>query len=170
MSIPRLPRTASIDEMIFHVHQQGGIIIQGFLSPKDFSSDIPEFENILDAATSEASAKDTKKQRMIQVTLHQGTTAGMRVSLMGATSSTHGNSMGSRTIFPAFTCAGNTCTITAPPNAGVAPPGWFQVFILDGPTPSHSHWVRIGGDPSEMGNWPNLPGFTNPGMGPAVIP
>ncbi|KAJ8519940.1 hypothetical protein ONZ45_g3183 [Pleurotus djamor] len=46
--------------------------IQGFLSPKDVSSDIPEFGNILDAATSEESAKDTKKQRMIQVTLHHG--------------------------------------------------------------------------------------------------
>ncbi len=88
----------------------------------------------------------------------------MRVSLVAATSSTHGNTMGARTIFPAFTCAGTTCTIIAPPNAGVSPPGWHMLFILDGPTPSHSQWVRIGGDPSQVGNWPNLPGFTAPGV------
>jgi hypothetical protein len=90
--------------------------------------------------------------------------SGLRVSLVAATSSTHGNTMGARTIFPAFTCAGATCTITAPPNNGVAPPGWHQLFILDGPTPSHSQWVRIGGDPSQLGNWPQLPGFTTPGL------
>lgn len=113
------------------------------------------------------------QQVPITVTLHQGTTSTMRVSLIGgmsiifalsqafpsgtdydyplAVSSTHGNSMGARTIFPDFSCSGNTCTITAPPNAHVSPPGWFQLFVLDGPTPSHSQWVRIGGDPAELG-------------------
>lgn len=98
------------------------------------------------------------------VQLFQGTTATLRVSLIAATSSTHGNTMGARTIFPAFSCSGTICTITAPPNAGVSPPGWHQLFILDGPTPSHSTWVRIGGDPSQLGNWPQLPGFTTPGI------
>ncbi|KLO11660.1 galactose oxidase [Schizopora paradoxa] len=100
----------------------------------------------------------------ITVQLFQGTTDTMRISLMGAVSSTHGNSFGARTFFPEFSCTGNTCTITAPPNAHVCPPAWFQVFVLDGPTPSHSHWVRIGGDPAELGNWPNLPDFTLPGV------
>ncbi|EEB93872.1 hypothetical protein MPER_07420 [Moniliophthora perniciosa FA553] len=72
--------------------------------------------------------------------------------------------MGSRTIFPAFSCSGTTCTITAPPNAFVSPPGWHQLFILDGPTPSHSLWVRIGFDPAQLGNWPQLPGFNPPGI------
>jgi len=72
--------------------------------------------------------------------------------------------MGARTIFPAFSCTGTTCTITAPPNAGVSPPGWFMLFILDGPTPSVAKWVRIGGDPSQLGNWPNITGFTLPGV------
>ncbi|KAJ7659245.1 copper radical oxidase [Mycena polygramma] len=103
-------------------------------------------------------------QRTITVTLHQGTPSTMKVSLIAATSSTHGNTMGSRTIFPAFSCVGNTCTITAPPNAFVSPPGWHQLFILDGPTPSHSAWVRIGGDPAEIGNWPDLPDFMVPGV------
>ncbi|KAF8908562.1 copper radical oxidase with WSC domains [Gymnopilus junonius] len=98
------------------------------------------------------------------VNLFQGTTSTLRISLVAATSSTHGNAMGARTIFPAFSCSGTTCTITAPPNTGVSPPGWHQLFILDGPTPSHSQWVRIGGDPAALGNWPNLPGFTTPGV------
>lgn len=59
--------------------------------------------------------------------------------------------MGARTIFPEFSCNGNTCTIVAPPNAHVSPPGWHQLFVLDGPTPSHSQWVRIGGDPAGLG-------------------
>ena len=95
----------------------------------------------------------------INVQLFQGTTGTMKVSLMGADASTHGNSMGQRTFFPAFTCSGNSCTITAPPNAHTCPPGWFQLFVLDGPTPSHSTYVRIGGDPGQIGNWPNLPDF-----------
>jgi hypothetical protein len=99
----------------------------------------------------------------IQVTLHQGSTSTMRVSLVAATSSTHGNMMGGRTIFPEFSCSGNTCTITAPPNAFVSPPAWHQLFILDGPTPSHSKWVRIGGDPGRLGEWPNFPDFKLPG-------
>ncbi|KAF7327563.1 hypothetical protein MKEN_00335300 [Mycena kentingensis (nom. inval.)] len=101
----------------------------------------------------------------IVVHLPQGTTATMKVSLVSAFSSTHGNSMGARTIFPAFTCAGTTCTITAPPNAFISPPGWHQLFILDGPTPSHSKFVRIGGDPAQIGLWPaDLPDFTPPGI------
>ena len=72
--------------------------------------------------------------------------------------------MDARTLFPTFSCNGNTCTVTAPPNNKIAPPGWFQMFILDGPTPSHSQWVRIGGDPAELGNWPNFPDFTLPGV------
>jgi len=100
----------------------------------------------------------------ITVNLFQGSTDTMRVSLLGAVSSTHGNNFGQRTLFPAFSCSGNTCTITAPPNNKIAPPGWFQLFVLDGPTPSFSQWVRIGGDPAQLGNWPDLPGFTVPGV------
>ncbi|KAK0449009.1 uncharacterized protein EV420DRAFT_787296 [Desarmillaria tabescens] len=98
------------------------------------------------------------------ITLFQGEISDVRISLIGAVSSTHGNTMGSRTIFPAISCSGTSCTVTAPPNANVSPPGWHQLFILDGPTPSHSVWVRIGGDPAQLGNWPQLPGFTTPGV------
>jgi hypothetical protein len=101
----------------------------------------------------------------INVQLFQGNTAGMKVSLVGATSSTHGNAMGGRTLFPDFSCAGNTCTVTAPPNSTVSPPGWHHLFILDGPTPSHSQFIRIGGDPGSIGNWPTVSGFNPPGVG-----
>ncbi|MCJ1315893.1 hypothetical protein MMC15_001213 [Xylographa vitiligo] len=100
----------------------------------------------------------------IAVTLNQGTTATMKVALMGAVSSTHGNSMGQRTIFPAFSCAGTTCTITAPPNSHVCPPGWFQLFVVDNGNPSNAQYVRIGGDPASLGNWPDFPDFNIPGV------
>ncbi|KAF9220620.1 copper radical oxidase-like protein [Gyrodon lividus] len=106
-------------------------------------------------------------QYEITVTLFQGTTGSMRISLIAGktSSSTHGNVMsGGRIIFPEFSCSGTTCTITAPPNGYVCPPGWHQLFVLDGPTPSHSAWVRIGGDPAKLGNWPNYPDFTTPGV------
>ncbi|KAG9312683.1 copper radical oxidase [Chiua virens] len=104
-------------------------------------------------------------QYAIQVTLFQGTTSTMQISLIAASSSTHANVMsGGRILFPAFSCSGTTCTVTAPPNAHVCPPGWHQLFVLDGPTPSHSAWVRIGGDPAGLGNWPNFPDFTLPGV------
>ncbi|KAI9745488.1 MAG: hypothetical protein M1818_001022 [Claussenomyces sp. TS43310] len=98
----------------------------------------------------------------IKVSIPSGATP--RASLMGAVASTHGNSMGQRTLFPAISCSGTTCTITAPPNANVSPPGWFQLFVLDGPTPSNATWVRIGGDPAGLGNWPNFTDFNVPGV------
>ena len=101
-------------------------------------------------------------QYQINIQTFQGQT--LRVSLIAAISSTHGNTMGGRTLFPAFTCNSNVCTVTAPPNANVSPPSWYQLFILDGPTPSKGVFVRIGGDPAELGNWPDLPGFNPPGV------
>ncbi|KAL5436596.1 hypothetical protein PMIN06_010796 [Paraphaeosphaeria minitans] len=88
-----------------------------------------------------------------------------KMSLLGATGSTHGNSMGQRTIFPAFVCSGNSCTVTAPPDAHTCPPGWFQLFALNAEgVPSKAVWVRIGGDPAQLGNWPQQGGFKLPGM------
>jgi len=88
----------------------------------------------------------------------------MRAVLVGAASSTHGNTMGTRTIVPSLKCMGYLCHIQAPPTTGICPPGWFMLFVLDGPTPSLGQWVRIGGDPGQLGNWPPGPGFTRPGI------
>lgn len=38
------------------------------------------------------------------------------------------------------------------------------MFVLDGPTPSVGVFVRIGGDPAGLGNWPDLPPFALPGV------
>ncbi|KZW03188.1 copper radical oxidase [Exidia glandulosa HHB12029] len=105
------------------------------------------------------------KQYSIVVQLAHGTTSTMRVSILGAVVSTHGNNFGQRTLFPEFSCTGNTCKVTAPPNANIFPPGWAQLFVLDGPTPSFSTWVRIGGDPASIGDWPaGLDDFHPPGV------
>jgi hypothetical protein len=98
----------------------------------------------------------------VTFTVTSGTAS--KVSLLGSAVSTHGNAMGQRTIFPDLSCSGTTCTIVAPPNAHVCPPGWFMMFVLDGPTPSVGQFVRIGGDPASLGNWPDLPGFDLPGV------
>ncbi|KAI1841627.1 hypothetical protein JX266_012180 [Neoarthrinium moseri] len=108
--------------------------------------------------------KDWAYGQTVSFTLTSAVSGNIRVSLIGAVGSTHGNSMGQRTLFPAVSCTGTSCTVTAPPNARVSPPGWFQMFVLDGPTPSHAVWVRVGGDPAGIGNWPDLPGFTHPGV------
>lgn len=88
----------------------------------------------------------------------------IKVSLLGSVSSTHGNSMGARTLFPALTCTGTTCTVTSPPSKYIAPPGWYQFFVLDGGIPGVGVFVRIGGDPAGLGNWPKGTGFNPPGV------
>jgi len=104
------------------------------------------------------------QQITITVNLVNGGTNTMKISMVGAESSTHGNSMGQRVLFPTFTAAGNTVIVTAPPNNKICPPGWFQLFVLDNGTPSMSQWIRVGGDPASLGNRSNYPDFTMPGV------
>jgi hypothetical protein len=104
--------------------------------------------------------KDWTYGQPVSFQVTSGSTSNIRVSLIGAVSSTHGNSMGQRTIFPAVSCSGSTCTVIAPPDSHKCPPGWFQMFVLDGPTPSIGVFVRVGGDPAELGNWPADPAFS----------
>ncbi|KAM3512292.1 hypothetical protein MY11210_004076 [Beauveria gryllotalpidicola] len=86
------------------------------------------------------------------------------VSLLGSVSSTHGNSMGARTLFPDMSCSGTSCTVTAPPGKYIAPPGWYQFFVLDGGIPAVGVFIRIGGDPAGLGNWPEGDSFVRPGV------
>lgn len=86
------------------------------------------------------------------------------VTLLGAVFSTHGNGMGSRVLVPKMSCSGTACTVDAPPNAHVCPPGWYQFFVVDGGIPAVGVYVRIGGDPASLGNWPDHPDFTVPGV------
>ncbi|KXX74964.1 putative fungistatic metabolite [Madurella mycetomatis] len=85
-------------------------------------------------------------------------------TMLGSVASTHGNSMGARTIMPRVSCEGTSCTVDAPTTANIAPPGWYQFFVLDGGIPAVGVYVRIGGDPAQIGNWPQHPDFTTPGI------
>ncbi|CAP60434.1 uncharacterized protein PODANS_1_7300 [Podospora anserina S mat+] len=86
------------------------------------------------------------------------------VTLLASVSSTHGNSMGARTLMPRVSCAGTACTVDAPPNVNIAPPGWYQMFVLDGGVPAIGKYIRIGGDPGQLGNWPEGLDFSRPGI------
>ncbi|KAI0396221.1 copper radical oxidase [Xylariaceae sp. FL0594] len=108
--------------------------------------------------------KDWSYGQTVTVTLGANAAGVMKASLLGAVSSTHGNSMGARTLMPAVSCAGRTCTVTAPPSKYIAPPGWYQLFILQDGIPAVGQYVRIGGDPGMLGNWPPGPDFTRPGV------
>ncbi|KAG6008327.1 hypothetical protein E4U21_004653 [Claviceps maximensis] len=102
-----------------------------------------------------------------QVSFNLGSAAkngAIAASLLGSVSSTHGNSMGGRTLFPAVTCSGTSCTVTAPPSKYICPPGWYQFFVLDGGIPAVGVFVRIGGDPARLGDWPKGDGFNPPGV------
>lgn len=109
------------------------------------------------------SSKDWEYGQTVDVTIPQGV-AGVKISLNAAVSSTHGYNMGQRTIFPATTCSGTVCRVTAPPNANISPPGWHMLFVLKNGVPSIGQWVRIGGDPAGLGNWPPGPDFSRPGL------
>ncbi|KAL5318593.1 hypothetical protein ACEPPN_013656 [Leptodophora sp. 'Broadleaf-Isolate-01'] len=108
----------------------------------------------------------------ITAKIPSGSFTTIKASMMAAVSSTHGNSMGQRTLFLTITCTGApataSCTLTAPPSAHVAPPGWYQIFVLDNGKPSKSNWIRVGGaiaDAAGIGSWPNTASFTAPGLG-----
>ncbi|KAH8701492.1 copper radical oxidase [Phaeosphaeriaceae sp. PMI808] len=114
----------------------------------------------------ELSERDWKWETDYAFTVTTSGGGNIRVSLLGSESSTHGSSMGARILFPRVSCAGKACTVTAPKGPYVAPVGWYRMFVLDGPTPSHATWVRIGGDPGKLGNWPNFDAFQPlPGLG-----
>ncbi|KAF2025478.1 galactose oxidase [Setomelanomma holmii] len=116
------------------------------------------------------SQNDWAWEAQYSFTMSSSSGGDIKVSLLGSESSTHGSSMGARILFPQFSCSGNACTVTAPKGPYVAPVGWYRMFVLDGPTPSHATWVRIGGDPGNLGNWPNAEAFKPlPGTGPVQL-
>lgn len=108
--------------------------------------------------------KDWAYGASVGVTLGGLPSGPITASLLGAVSSTHGNSMGARTLFPQISCTRSSCTVTAPPSKYIAPPGWYQFFILQDGIPAVGQYVRIGGDPGKLGNWPQGTGFTPPGV------
>ena len=47
-------------------------------------------------------------------------------------SSTHAFDMDQRLVGMNFTAGSGTLTVTAPPNAKIAPPGYYMLFLLNG--------------------------------------
>lgn len=108
--------------------------------------------------------KDWAYDESVQLELGEEPIGQIQVSLLGAVSSTHGNSMGARTLFPDVSCMGTVCSVMSPPGVYIAPPGWYQIFVLEDGIPAMGTYVRIGGDPGELGNWPPGDDFTRPGI------
>jgi hypothetical protein len=165
-SVPRLYHSEAIlladgRVMVSGSDPQDGVHLEEYrveiFTPPYLLSNLSRPEFVLDS-------KDWAYGAAVTFQLVAGSTNSLRVSLLGSVVSTHGNSMGQRTIFPEVNCYNHTCTIIAPPDAHVCPPGWFQVFVLHGKTPSVGQFVRIGGDPAGLGNWPDFSDFSLPGI------
>ncbi|KAI9343035.1 glyoxal oxidase N-terminus-domain-containing protein [Zopfochytrium polystomum] len=86
----------------------------------------------------------------------------VRASLISPGVNTHGNSMGMRFAWLTITKVGNKYQVTMPPGQHILPANHYLLFVLDGPTPSVGQWIRLGGDPGNIGAWPNVQGFTLP--------
>ncbi|HVF11690.1 MAG TPA: galactose oxidase-like domain-containing protein [Actinomycetota bacterium] len=78
-----------------------------------------------------------------------------KVALVRLPSATHTTDPDMRSIELASSASGNTLTIASPPNANVAPPGFYYLFLMkdngQGLTPSNARIVRVSstGDISE---------------------
>ncbi|MCP3098820.1 DUF1929 domain-containing protein [Myxococcus sp. K15C18031901] len=67
-----------------------------------------------------------------------------RVSLIGISSVTHTFDQGQRLLTLPFTQGAGVLTVTAPPNRNVAPPGYYQLFIVNNAgVPSYGRRIRI---------------------------
>ena len=64
---------------------------------------------------------------------------------------THGVDQGQRYIPLKFSASGTTLTVTGPPNSGVAPPGYYMLFIVDAAgVPSIARIVRVAKGPNPV--------------------
>jgi len=84
------------------------------------------------------------------------------VALMRPGSSTHAFNFEQRLVNLAFTPGtGTTLTLTSPPNANVAPPGYYMLFLVNrAGVPSVAAWVQLTPTP---GNQPPRGSITAPG-------
>src|SRR3989454_2193477 len=73
------------------------------------------------------------------------------VALMRNGSNTHAFDMDQRMISLAFTKGTGTLTVTAPPNANVAPPGYYMLFIVDtNGVPSVAPFIKVASNPTNQ--------------------
>jgi hypothetical protein len=67
-----------------------------------------------------------------------------KVGLVALADVTHGVDQGQRYIPLKYTVAGTTLTVTGPPTGGVAPPGWYMLFVTDAAgVPSVARMVQV---------------------------
>ena len=72
-----------------------------------------------------------------------------KVALVGLGDVTHGVDQGQRYVPLTFTASGTTLTVTGPPNGGVAPPGYYMLFIVDAAgVPSVAKIVQVAKSPA----------------------
>lgn len=72
------------------------------------------------------------------------------VALVRAGSSTHAFNFEQRLVNLDFTAGADTLTLTAPPDANVAPPGYYMLFLVDrAGVPSVAAWVQLTAQPGD---------------------
>jgi len=82
------------------------------------------------------------------------------VALMRNGADTHAFDMDQRMVSLSFTRGAGSLTITAPPNANVAPPGYYMLFLVDtNGVPSIARFVQVSSTP---GNQPPRGTITDP--------
>jgi len=82
------------------------------------------------------------------------------VALVRPGSSTHAFNFEQRLVNLPFTAGSGTLTLTSPPNANVAPPGYYMLFLVNrSGVPSVAAWVQVTSTP---GNQPPSGTITNP--------
>lgn len=74
-----------------------------------------------------------------------------KVGLVGLSDVTHGVDQGQRYVPLRFTASGTTLTVTGPPTGGVAPPGYYMLFIVDAAgVPSVAKMVQVARGPNPL--------------------
>ncbi|GLW35515.1 galactose oxidase-like domain-containing protein [Actinoplanes regularis] len=74
-----------------------------------------------------------------------------KVALVGLSDVTHSIDQGQRYVPLAFSASGTTLTVTGPPTGGVAPPGYYLLFVIgaDG-VPSIARTVQVAKSPNPL--------------------
>ncbi len=76
-----------------------------------------------------------------------------KVGLVKLGDATHGVDQGQRYIPLSYTVSGATLTVTGPPNGGVAPPGYYMLFVTDAAgVPSAAKILQVAKGPSPLGS------------------
>lgn len=84
------------------------------------------------------------------LTSAQAATIG-KVALVGLGDVTHSVDQGQRYVPLRFTVSGTTLTVTGPPTGGVAPPGYYMLFVIDSAgVPSVARTVQVAKQPNPL--------------------